>query len=111
MRVGVLQAIGAPTTRLTQERAMDEVVQRQVDSYREARASYRQQIALAVIEGRNNEAQAAIARARASGIIFQPRDLRTAVRDFSSDARERREERTPIALRDDLLDFYSEEGQ
>jgi hypothetical protein len=111
LRVGVLQAIGAPTARLTQERMMDEVVQRKIDSYSEARASYRQQVALAFIEGRNDEAQAALQRARAQGIHFRPRDLRTAMRDYSAGARERRRERTPNVLRDDLLEFYSEEAE
>lgn len=109
LRVGILQAIGAPTARMSQELAMDEVVQRKIDSYREARASYRQQVALALVGGRQAEAQAALERARASGVIFQPRDLRQAVRDYSSNARERREDRTPLALRDDLLSFYEEE--
>jgi hypothetical protein len=106
MRVGVMQAIGAPDVRLTVERTMDEVVNRKVEGYREARESYRKQIGLALLENRHEEARVLQERARAAGVNFDARDLRSAVRSFSQPAAERRERRSPVDIRDDLREFY-----
>lgn len=106
LRVAALEAIGAPDLRLSVERTIDDVVNRKVAAYRDARNSYRKQIGLALIAGDQAEASRLQREAAAGGISFSPAQLRSAVESFQRPAAERRERRTPVDIRDDLLEFY-----
>ena len=96
---GVLAAVGASTVRTETARALDDYVERQAQDYRGVRSSFRKEIALSLIGGNQNHAAELQERARTNGIVFTPGDLKRAVDDFSKDARQRRLERTPAAVR------------
>lgn len=106
IRVGLLQMLGAPDLEASIERTLDEVVDRTVAEYRAARESYARQAALALIEGNTAEASEILQEARSAGIVLTARDMRRWVRNMQMPASERRLRRTPVDLRDDLLEFY-----
>lgn len=105
-REGWAAAFGAPLADASSQRAVDAVIQRTADDYREVRGSYRKQIALAQLQGRTGDAQELITRASRAGFAFSPNDVQSALRDFSMNADERREARTPKALRNQFLDEF-----
>jgi len=88
------------------ERIQDDILTRETEAYRNSRESYRRQIALASIEGRGSDVQRLMQRAASSGFIFTPRDVRSAVEAFSLTGGERREKRTPKALRTEFETFF-----
>lgn len=106
LRVAAFEAIGAPDLRLSVERTIDDVVNRKVAAYRDARASYRKQIGLALSRRDQAEASRLQREAATGGIVFDAAEMRSALESFQRPAAERRERRTPVDIRDDLLEFY-----
>jgi hypothetical protein len=101
-------AIGVPELRYTIEKAHDDFVNRQVTGYREARDSFRKQIAFAMLHGNVAEAEELRMRARGQGMVFTDADVQRAIESFSQPAEERRARRTPLDLRGEMRDFYAQ---
>lgn len=104
--VGLLQILGPPDLETSVHRAYDDYTTRKVRHYREARESFRKQIALALINGDAAASRQLQAEAAATGITFTPQQVRAAVESFSKTADERRRDRTPRDLRDELAPFF-----
>ena len=106
LKAAVAEGIGIPQVRMSMERIQDDILTRETESYRNARESYRRQIALANLNGQPGDVQELLNRASSSGFVFAPRDIRSAVNAFSLTGGERRERRTPKAMRTEFEDFY-----
>lgn len=111
LRVGAMQALGPPTTRMSAERTVDELVSRQTERYTKTSANYGRQIGLAAARGANAELRELLAEARSRGVEFDPSDVRRWAQNMTRSAAERRERRTPLALRDDLQAMLDLEAQ
>jgi hypothetical protein len=106
MRSAIAAAVGTPEVERTTAMAHDQFVNRQITAYRSARDSYRKQIALALLQGRTGEAEELRQRALTAGIVFTEQDLRRAIESFSQTAAERRAQRAPVDIREDMREFY-----
>ena len=106
LKSALATGIGIPKVADSLERIQDGILARETDGYRKARESYRRQIALASIAKDTGEIRRLQTQASAAGYVFTPQDIRRAVGTFSKTSRERRELRTPIALRTEFEDFF-----
>jgi len=109
VRTAWQQFIGAPTTRMSYERAADNVVHRSIEVYTQARAGYRKQLALALIRGNQEEAAQIRQEALRANHVFSPGDLQQAIKDFSAPASVRRQQNTPKALRERFGNLFDSE--
>lgn len=107
LKAGLATGIGIPTVQMSMERIQDDIITRETESHRASRESYRRQIALAALQGEAGEVQRLTRQAGEAGYVFTPRDVQSAVKAFSLTGGERRERRTPTALRSEFEEFFN----
>jgi hypothetical protein len=98
--------VGVPDIRTSVARMKDEIVDRETKSYNDARESFRRQIALAHLSGDRQGAQTLQLRAQGAGFAFTPAQIRNAIEVFGATAAERREMRSPKAIRTEMEDYF-----
>lgn len=106
VRAALAAGFGAPLADASSQRAVDDVVNRISTSYRDVRESYRKQIALATLHGDPGRARSLQTRAGRAGFTFSPSDVQNALKDFSANADQRRQARTPKDLRERFLQDF-----
>ena len=107
MRAGALQMFGAPPVEMTAERAADAYITRTATRYNETRASYGRALGVALNRGDTAEVNAIITEARSKGFMFKPSDIKRWQKTMGQTAAQRRERRTPLALRAEMEDLYA----
>lgn len=104
------QGVGFPTVEASQERAADAVAARVSAHFRENRTVAAREIATLILRGQLNEAAMVQQRANELGFGIDRRTVQWYVRDLQKPAAQRRRERTPTQLRQELDDLFEVTG-
>ena len=110
LRAAVSQAIGFPELEMTQERAAEAVITRARDSYIRGRTQFAKEAAAAIRDGNSSEAQRVMNEAMNNGFDLDQRTVSYWVKEMGRTGAERRERRTPQALRAEYSELFEATG-
>jgi hypothetical protein len=110
LREAWLTAVGAPTMQLSYEQTANVIVERQRAGYVRAHSSFAKEMALAIMNNKPEVYQQTLQEANAAGHMYTGTDITRWVREMRKPAAERRQQRTPRALRQDLMDLFDLTG-
>ena len=109
-KTALIQALGAPETRMTVESSMDAIATRARNDYIRGRRDYAREAARAALSGNSEDLAIIRQQARASGYMIDNETLGYYMKDLRRPARERRGRSLPIQLRADLEELYQATG-